>query len=346
MYNVVVTLTKQRKGIFIVKKKIIAFVCASIISLSAIGASAQGFIPDHRGTSMEGFEFGTTSVNSNVKSYFELFEKYGNQYGIDPNLLAAICQQESSGINWSHRADGSEMPAWGIMQIENSNAKAFAKFGLETTGVEWTLEDRLDPEKSIAFAAMLVAELLVAYDCDYLKTIQGYNFGQPVLDRIIAEKGDEWLEERENAADYVQNWPYETYGDKLYIERVLGYYRPYMIYKGAKVRVDDELVVFKNQWPIIENERTLIPVRGLFEKLGAKVKWDEKTYQATISYGNTTVIIPIGESYTYVNGKQTEIDTPARLVNGRTMVPLRFVMDSLGFDVEWDEETRTVNVRR
>ncbi len=326
------------------KKKITSLLCVLAISFSSLSAFAQGAIPDHRGTSTDEIDTGTMSVNSRVKSYFELFEKYGNQYGVDPNILAAICQQESSGINWSHREDGSEMPAWGIMQIEKSNEKAFAKFGLETTGEEWTLEDRLDPEKSIAFASMLIAELLAAYDCDYVKMLQGYNFGQPVLDKIIEATGEEWMAERENAVDYVENWPYESYGDKLYVERVMAYYKPIMTYKGAKVRVNGELVHFKNQYPIIEDERTLIPVRGLFEKLGAKVSWNEKKYEVTISYKGTTILIPIGENYTYVNGKQEPLDVYARLVNGRTMIPLRFVMDNLGFEVEWEEDSRTVNV--
>ena len=83
-------------------------------------ALAAGAIPDHQGTSMDGIEIGTAQLNSAVKSYYDLFEQAGDQYGVDPNLLAAICMQESSGRNLSYRDDGSEYPAWGIMQIENT----------------------------------------------------------------------------------------------------------------------------------------------------------------------------------------------------------------------------------
>lgn len=323
------------------KKLTATLLCAGIIMSSSLGAFAQGYIPDHNGTSMEEIQVGTQSVNSYVKKYFDLFEKYGNQYGVDPNLLASICQQESSGINWSHWDDGEEMPAWGIMQIEYSHQKSFAEFGLKTTGEEWTLEDRLDPEKSIAYASKLISDMLIHYDCDYLKMIQGYNFGQTVLDRIIAATGDEWMSERENAAEYATNWNYPTYGDKLYIERVLAYYKPYMTYSGAKVRVDGKLIKFDSQFPLIVEDRTLIPARGLFEKLGATVKWSQSANEATIIYKGTTISIPIDCDYTYVNGTKVALDVPAQILNGRTMLPLRFIMDNFGFDVEWDQETRT-----
>lgn len=325
------------------KRKIAAALSALCVMVSS-AAFASGAIPDHMGTSMEGIAIGTESVNSKVKSYFDLFKKYGDQYGVDPNLLASICQQESSGINWSHREDGSVMPAWGIMQIEYTLEKAFAQFGKDTTGVEWTLEDRLDPEKSISFAAHLISDSLIKYDCDYLKMVQSYNFGSTVLDRIIAAKGSDWMSERANAKSYVQNWPYKTYGDAQYIEHVLRYYKQYMVYSGAKVRVNGDLVKFKNQYPIIQEDRTLIPIRGLLEKLGAEVDWDHENYNAIVQRGDVEVILPIGSKTAYVNDEPVELDVPAELLNGRTMVPLRFITDSFGIEIEWDQDTRTVNI--
>ena len=145
-------------------KKLIATVLTLMLSLSSATAFAAGAIPDHKGTSTDGIEIGTASLNSAVKSYFKLFKKAGDQYGVDPNLLAAICMQESSGRNLSYREDGSEYPAWGIMQIEYTLEKTFAEFGEATTGERWTLQDRLDPEKAVPFAAYLISQSLIRYD--------------------------------------------------------------------------------------------------------------------------------------------------------------------------------------
>ena len=325
-------------------KKLSAFILSAVLALSSVPAFAEVVLPDHKGTSLAGIAIGTESVNSNVKSYFYLFKKYGDQYGVDPNLLASICQQESSGRNLSYREDGSSYPAWGIMQSEYTLEKTFAQFGKDTTGTEWTLQDRLDPEKSISFAAHLISQMLIQYDCDYLKMVQGYNFGSTVLDRIIAAKGNDWLNERKNAAQYATNWPYKTYGDAQYIEHVLRYYREYMTYAGAKVRINGRLIEFENQYPIIEDDRTLIPIRGLLEKLGATVEWNHENYEAVIQKDGIRVVLPIGSPTAYVNGKEVELDVPAELRNGRTMIPLRFILDQFGIEIEWEQQTRTVNI--
>ena len=328
------------------KIKIIAALTAAAMMLSPVIANAEGAIPDHQGTSMEGIEIGTAQPNSAVKSYAELFKKSGDRYGVDPNLLAAICMQESSGRNLSYRDDGSEYPAWGIMQIENSNEKLFAKFGLDTTGVEWTLGDRLDPEKSVAFAAHLISKALIRYDCDYMKMVQAYNFGETVLDRIIAAVGDEWLDERKNAKDYVENWPYNSYGDAEYIEHVMRYYHNDIDYVGAKVRVNGKLVDFEDQFPIIEEGNTLIPVRAVSEILGAKVDWNEDWYQAEITLHGREIIVPLYSYIAYTDGKEYKLEVPAQLINDRTMVPLRFIAENLDAQVKWDEDTRTVLIEK
>ncbi len=324
-------------------KRIIGLILTAAISVSSVTAFASGAIPDHRGTSLDSFPIGAAALGNKVKQYSELFKKAGDQYGVDPNLLAAICMQESSGINWSYRDDGTEMPAWGIMQIEYTLEKQFARFGLDTTGVEWTLQDRLDPEKAIPFAAYLISESLIKYDCDYAKMIQSYNFGQTVLDRILEAAGDAWLDERKNAAKYATNWNYPTYGDAEYIEHVLRYYHNDIDYIGAKVRVDGRLIKFEDQYPIILDEGyTFVPVRGVAEALGADVDWDDENYCAVIEKDGVEIVIPIDNDYAYVDREPYLLDSPSRLVNGRTMVPLRFIAERLDCEVDWDGDTRTV----
>lgn len=328
------------------KKLLTAGVAAIAVTLSTLPAFAQGAIPDHCGTSTDGIEIGTSKLAAAVKEYFPLFKSAGEQYGVDPNLLAAICMQESSGRNLSYREDGSEYPAWGIMQIEYTNEKSFAQFGERTTGTAWTLEDRLDPEKAVPYAAWLISESLYKYDCDYMKMIQGYNFGTYVLDMIIEDKGDEWMDYRKDAASYVDGWKYETYGDAQYIEHVLRYYYDDIEYRGAKVRVDGELVKFEDQAPLVDDGHTMIPIRAVAQTLGAYAAWDGKNYQAIITCRGTTVKIPINSDVAYINDEEVTLDCEAQIMNDRTMVPLRFIAETFGLDVEWDQNTRTVLIEK
>ena len=63
-------------------KKFIGMALAAVISASSFTAFAAGAIPDHQGTSMDGIEIGTAQLNSAVKSYYDLFEQAGDQYGV------------------------------------------------------------------------------------------------------------------------------------------------------------------------------------------------------------------------------------------------------------------------
>lgn len=330
------------------KKKTAALMLAAAVLCSSVSAFASGAIPDHRGTSMDGFEIGTQQLNSLVKGYTELFKQAGDQYGVDPNLIAAICMQESSGRNLSYRDDGSEYPAWGIMQIEYSLENAFADFGERTTGVRWTLQDRLDEEKSVQFAAYLISQSLVHYDCDYMKMLQAYNFGQTVLDRIIDAKGDGWLYERANAAAYASNWGYSTYGDANYIEHVLRYYHNDIEYVGVKVRLNGSLLTFEDQYPILEtvDEKTytLVPIRAVSEALNAEVTWDGDNKSVHIAKDGNEMMLFLGSQTAWMNGKEIPLDMSARLKNNRTMVPLRFIMEAFNVNVEWNQDTRTVEL--
>lgn len=87
--------------------------------------------------------------------------------------------------------------------------------------------------------------------------------------------------------------------------------------------------------PVVDKGRTLVPMRGIFEALGATVHWDEKTKTVTAARGGRTVSLTLGKGEALVNGKTLPLDAPARAVEGRTMVPLRFVGEALGAAVTW-----------
>lgn len=96
--------------------------------------------------------------------------------------------------------------------------------------------------------------------------------------------------------------------------------------------------------PIIENGRTLVPVRAIFESMGATVDWDGKTKTVTGKTEDKTIILVIGDKIALVNDEKIELDVPAKIVNGSTLVPARFVAESLGAEVDWDNNTRSVLV--
>lgn len=88
--------------------------------------------------------------------------------------------------------------------------------------------------------------------------------------------------------------------------------------------------------PVIQNSRTLVPVRFISEQMGAKVTWNDVKRQVTIAQGTKTIILTINSNKVLVNGKTVTIDVPAKIINSRTMVPVRFVSEQLGYKVKWD----------
>ena len=96
--------------------------------------------------------------------------------------------------------------------------------------------------------------------------------------------------------------------------------------------------------PYIENDRTMVPIRVISESLGAEVEWDQETLTAAISKDGQTVNITIGSDTAEVNGESQALDAPAALLMSRTYVPVRFIAESLGWDVEWNGETYTVEI--
>lgn len=96
--------------------------------------------------------------------------------------------------------------------------------------------------------------------------------------------------------------------------------------------------------PIIENDRTLVPLRAIFEAMGASVNWDNKTRTVTSAKGATTVVLTIGSINPTVNGQVWPLDVPAKIKNDRTLAPLRFVGEAFGGKVDWNNTTRTITI--
>lgn len=96
--------------------------------------------------------------------------------------------------------------------------------------------------------------------------------------------------------------------------------------------------------PIIENGRTLVPLRTIFEAMGASVNWDNNTRTVISVKGTTTVVLPIGSTHPTVNGQVWLLEIPAKIKNDRTLAPLRFVGEAFGGKVDWNNSTRTITI--
>lgn len=92
------------------------------------------------------------------------------------------------------------------------------------------------------------------------------------------------------------------------------------------------------------NGRTLVPLRAIFDALGAEVTWDASTWTAYGVKDDTHVSIQINNPVAYVNKQAISLDVPAQMINNRTMVPARFISESLGAKVYWDPSTSTVRI--
>ena len=106
-----------------------------------------------------------------------------------------------------------------------------------------------------------------------------------------------------------------------------------MVYNKGKM-IDDSN---KEVTPIVKDGRTLVPVRFIAESVGAEVDWNEATSTIKVVLDGTTIELVLGQKTIKVNGKESVLDVPALTENGRTLLPLRAMVEAIGKNVFWDE---------
>jgi len=90
--------------------------------------------------------------------------------------------------------------------------------------------------------------------------------------------------------------------------------------------------------------RTLVPLRAIFEALGATVEWNSETSTVYVTRNGKNINLTVGDNKIYVDGVAKELDVPAQIISDRTMVPARAVAEAFGCNVMWDAATRTVTI--
>jgi hypothetical protein len=109
------------------------------------------------------------------------------------------------------------------------------------------------------------------------------------------------------------------------------------------VYVDGLPVVFDVS-PVIQSDRTMVPFRALAEALNTNVTWDGTTQTVKAEGSGTSISLRIGSSTAYRNGTAVTLEAPPGIIEGRTLIPLRFFSEAMGCSVQWVESTRSVKI--
>lgn len=117
---------------------------------------------------------------------------------------------------------------------------------------------------------------------------------------------------------------------------------PVMTVNGSTAEIDPG----RGTAPVIVNDRTLIPVRSLIETMGGTVDWNEETQTATLTYDEDEIRLTLNSTTAYLNDEAQTLDVAPVSINDRTMLPIRFISESLAFEVEWDGDTQTVTITK
>lgn len=117
---------------------------------------------------------------------------------------------------------------------------------------------------------------------------------------------------------------------------------PLMSVNGVQTEIDPG----RGTAPVVRDDRTLMPVRAVVEAMGGTVLWDETTETVTLTCGTDEIKLTIGSTDAYLNGEKQTLDVAPTVIHDRTMLPIRFVAESFGYTVGWEEQTETVSIRK
>jgi hypothetical protein len=119
--------------------------------------------------------------------------------------------------------------------------------------------------------------------------------------------------------------------------------QPLSAYAEIKVIINGRQINFEVP-PTQIRERTMVPLRGIFEALGAEVRWNSYSRSISANRNSTQVELTVGNERASVNGKTVYLDTPPMMVRERVMVPLRFIAEAFGSDVKWYGASQTIEI--
>ena len=114
--------------------------------------------------------------------------------------------------------------------------------------------------------------------------------------------------------------------------------------ESIAIEVNGATLSIEDMPPISLYDRTMVPARAVFEAMGAEVAWNEATQEVYIRKDKDIIVLQVDQTTASQNGVAFTMDVPAKVINERTMIPVRAVSEALGCSVNWDETTRTVSI--
>ncbi len=109
-------------------------------------------------------------------------------------------------------------------------------------------------------------------------------------------------------------------------------------------RTEKEIDPGRGTVPIIQNGRTLMPIRAIVEEIGGEVEWNEQEQAATLTCGDNVIVLSIGSDEALLNGEKQILDCEPVVINDRTMLPIRFVAESFDYDVSWNDNSQSITI--
>lgn len=201
-----------------------------------------------------------------------------------------------------------------------------------------------DGDLSLAEAEKLMAEALAKAEADMGKRIEETKKAvQARKNESLRDIRDAWLNAKNSILQQREKAIAEASSAREKLTGTGIQFEPLVPDDWITVVVDGDFMIFE-QPPAVVSGNTLVPMRAIFEKLGATVVWKAADRSIAAKKGETSIWLQLDNANAKIGGSAAKLDAAPRTMNGSTMVPLRFVSEALGAKVDWDETLKTIAI--
>lgn len=335
------------------KKSIIIILIVILLIIPAENMSAGGF--DSSFLVSDPMENNLFSIVGIVNIPDNATLGYPSFYGSSGTATAYTVYEEpgvkgiSYEIDYSGRIAGAysfdyskEMPGVQNQDIAPDNNTEFEEISFYNDGITETYTKDGTYYRNSAGVTVLTdyygSSLLYSYNLGYFVCV---NTGEENFHTAI-------LDINGNMRYYFKNtYIYGSFDDNGYATMTMGGNVIYIIKLRTSpiisVQLNGRKIEF-DQLPVITGGRTMVPVRAIFEALGAKVSWDAAARRMTAEDYDITVSLTVDSDVTSVNNESVSLEIPVQIINGRLMAPVRFISDCFGATVNWVAEMQRVEL--